>query len=97
MDEPGARNPVGVFVGRALVTVGALVLGLSGLCTLGFAGLTVVSNLKQANSYTSFSNLLPFMLVLGGVPMLAGFGLLRWGLVLLRKAPRPPPSAPPPG
>jgi hypothetical protein len=97
MSEPAERDPVRVFAGRALVTVGALVLGLSGLCTLGFAGVALFSDLQQANSYGSFSNMLPFMLVIGGLPMLVGFGLLRWGLSVLRKAPKPPPSAPPPG
>jgi ABC-type Na+ efflux pump permease subunit len=97
MNEPAERDAVRVFAGRALVTVGALILGLSGLCTLYFGGLSLFSDLKQANSYGSFSSILPFMLVLGGVPMLIGFGLFRWGLSVLRKRPKPPPSAPPPG
>jgi hypothetical protein len=96
MSEPADRDPVQVFAGRALVAVGALVLGLSGLCTLGFAGVSVWSDLHQHNSYGSFSSILPFMLVVGGGPMLVGFGLLRWGLWILRKAPKPPPSARPP-
>jgi hypothetical protein len=88
------------FAGYALVTVGALILGLSGLCTLGFAGVSLWSDLQRAGGsggYGTFAGILPFMLILGGVPMLIGFGLLWWGLRLLRKAPRPPPSAPPPG
>jgi hypothetical protein len=91
-------DPIRVFAGRALVTVGALILGLSGLCTLGFAGVTIVTDTHRAGSYGGFSSMLPFMLVVGGVPMLIGFGLLRWGLAVLRMAPKPPPSsAPPPG
>jgi len=97
MSEPQERDPVRVFAGRALVTVGALILGLSGLCTLGFAGVTLVSDLQQPNSYGSFSNMLPFMLMIGGVPMLIGFGIIRWGMWVLRRTPKPPPSAPPPG
>ena len=79
------------FFGYALATVGALMLGLSGLCTLGFAGVSLWSDLQRHGSsggYGSFSGILPFMLILGGAPMLVGFGLLRWGLGLLRKAPR---------
>jgi len=97
MSEPAGRDPGRVFAGRALVAVGALILTLSGLCTLGFAGVSIWSDLHQHNSYGSFSSILPFMLVLGGLPMLAGFGIVRWGLWTLRKAPKPPPSAPPPG
>jgi len=98
MNEPVPRDPVRRFAGYALVTVGALILGLSGLCTLYFGGMSLLSDLQRANSYGSFFGILPFMLVLGGVPMLIGFGLLRWGLAVLRKTPKPPPSsAPPPG
>jgi hypothetical protein len=97
MDDPVHRDPVRVFAGRALVAVGALILGLSGLCTLYFGGMVLVQDLKLANGYTNLITMAPFVLVIGGLPMLIGFGILRWGLSVLRKRPRPPPSAPPPG
>jgi hypothetical protein len=95
MSEPYERSAVGVFSGRALVTLGALMLGLSGLCTLAFAGVTLFSDLQRANSYADFSGMLPFMLVIGGLPMLIGFGIIRWGMWLLRRTRRAPDPAGP--
>lgn len=65
--------------GGLLLGVGALVMTCSGLCSL----LVVVMG-AGAVIHEPSALLLP--LVVGGIPFAIGFGMFRWGRVLLRQA-----------
>jgi hypothetical protein len=91
MTDLPAHDPLKRFVGGAMTAVGGLMFGLCGLCTLAF----FIGGLLPHED-KSFSVI---ALVVGGIPALIGFGLMRWGLSIHRGGGgvRPPPSAPPPG
>jgi hypothetical protein len=86
-----------LLAGYALATVGALMLGLSGLCTLSVMVGSVTQAFRGGWSNGEFPPdvMLPLGLVFGLPPILIG-GLLFWIGRRLQK-PRPRPSAPPPG
>jgi hypothetical protein len=89
MSEPDAHDPVERFIASALIAVGALILGLSGLCTGALAVNVLTSVVRSANGFGGdpLAGVFGFVLMLGlfgGVPMLIGALLLRWGLRLLR-------------
>jgi hypothetical protein len=90
-------DPVRGFFGVALIAVGALMMFLCGGCgALFFIGF-LISGLRSSNHEDVSMVILP--IILGGAPALVGFGLFALGRVLRRpwSAPKPPPSAPPPG
>jgi hypothetical protein len=78
------------FFGAALTAVGALMFGLCGLCTLAF----FVSGFLPHEDKTVSA----IALVVGGVPALIGFAVMRLGLSMYKGdgAPRPRPSSAPP-
>lgn len=85
MIEPRRPDQTERFFGAGLVAVGALVFGLCGLCTLGFAGASLI---------TSFAYLSPSMLwnvvlsvMVGGLPTYGGFLLMRFGWRMYRGIP----------
>ena len=89
-----APDPTRAFFGAALMAVGALIAGLCGLCTVGFLLVSLFS--------PGGSGVAVLAIPIGGIP--TGLGLLLfWGGKSLRKprpqkeAPKPPPSAAPPG
>ncbi len=85
-------DPTKRFFGAALTAICGLMFGLCGLCT----GVFLVTGLMP-HADSSFAVI---ALVVGGIPTLVGFVLMRAGLKLYRAGrgePRPPPSAPPPG
>ncbi len=65
-------SPVQRLVGGTLMAVGALIGGLSGLCTVVFA-----------TSITRLSDVSP-ALIFGGIPLLAGVGLFALGRRIFR-------------
>jgi len=65
--------------GGILLAVGILVMTCSGLCSL----LVVAAGFREALRTPSVI-LLP--VVIGGVPFALGFGVFRWGRMLLRRA-----------
>jgi len=81
------------FNGGLLMTVGALIGGLGGLCTLGFVGSIVVSA-TRASYPGALSGSLVFSLLclfVGAIPMSIGAGLFILGRSLWRAAgPRKP-------
>ena len=87
MAEP-ASDSVAAFFAMVLIAVGGLLLALSGLCT----GMGVVGGLVAfANGGVLISLLAA---AIGAIPILIGYGLLRWGLSLWR-GPQRPPARPP--
>lgn len=72
--------------GGLLLGIGILVMTVSGLCTLT----VVVAGLSDGPGMVAREpSVLLIPLVVGGVPLLLGFGLYRWGRSLLR----PPPDS----
>jgi len=83
-DEPLKR-----FSGGLLMTVGALIGGLGGLCTLGFIGSIFVSAAQGPYPATAFSGSLIFSLLclfVGAIPMGVGAGLFFLGRSIWRAA-----------
>ena len=66
--------------GGLLLAVGALVAGLSGLCTI-----LVIAD-EAPRSWAAFKEGLPIVLTFGGLPFVVGLALLFGGLRLLRSA-----------
>jgi hypothetical protein len=86
MSEPRNGDRVGRFFAGAVIAVGALIFGLCGLCTAGFM---VASAISPGGSGTAF-----MALVIGGIPTLIGFMILRFGLAMYREeSNRAPPDA----
>jgi hypothetical protein len=75
------------FIGSLLMTVGALMASLSGLCT-GYFQITFIHDaLARQNiivdDYFKFPVYLP--IALGVIPILVGVGLFIWGRYLMRR------------
>ena len=68
------------FFGTAMMAVGALLAGLSGLCTLGYAGIGLWA---LATEHDPFGGAMVIMALLSGiVPILVGVGLYFGGKAL---------------
>ena len=72
------------FLGGLLMTVGAVIGGLSGACTLTF----LVMSLDPHGG----GQILPLIFLLGIPPVLIGVGLFYWGRRLWRSSAPPPPD-----
>jgi hypothetical protein len=106
MSDPGRNEDR--FFGAALIAVGALIFGLSGLCTLMFAGSTIAAAFRNPTTAPDMIGSLVMYGLIGGFPMIGGFVVTRRGWRMFRgpepcmsenghPPPKPPPSAPPPG
>lgn len=73
------------FAGYAMVTVGGLILLLSGPCTLFFAGSALFSMVTGPQVALAVQ-ILVLALVVGGLPALLGWFLVRGGLRRVRQA-----------
>lgn len=67
-----------MLMGGILLAVGILIMGTSGLCSAVF----LISAFGQSGS----GELLPLVLLFGGLPFAAGVGLLLGGRALIRSA-----------
>lgn len=67
------------FFGGLLLGLGILMMTLSGLCSAA----VIVGGLSDAVKEPS---LFLYPLIIGGVPLALGFGMFKWGQVLLRQA-----------
>lgn len=88
MNESGDRNgrPVQRFFGVLLVAAGALIGGLSGLCTVFGVGVGAVEMFAHPGDGLSF---IATALAVGAIPIIVGVGLFIAGRALVRGA-RPP-------
>ena len=66
------------FLGMLLVTLGGLLFALSGACT----GLGVIAGIMTPDGL----QIAGLALAIGILPILAGFGLFRWGVRLMGRA-----------
>ncbi|HLZ73711.1 hypothetical protein [Phenylobacterium sp.] len=78
------RDPIERFAAYAVMLVGGLMLGLSGLCTagVGWAQIAYLFQPGQSGGLDSLGGLVTTVIALaifGGIPMVAGFLILRWG------------------
>jgi hypothetical protein len=81
--------------GGLLMGLGILIGALSGLCTVFAVGSTLI----DPGSYNELTGILPAVLIVGGVPFMAGVGLFFAGRSLLRDRAGTgyaPPASPPP-
>ena len=67
-------------LGGILIGVGILIAGLSGLCSLVFFATEVTS------PYTPFSELMSYLLFVGGIPFAIGIGLIFLGRHLAKSS-----------
>ncbi len=74
--DPGRENR---FFGALTMAVGALIFSLCGLCTLGVAGSTILSAMRYPMGAASIFNVMLFTTILGGLPTLGGFMVMRFG------------------
>ena len=79
------------FIGALLIVAGVLIAALCGLCTLAFVGESI--GRPSGGQEFSGDGMVPFALLLGGVPTVFGC-LMIWAGVLLVRAGRKP-AAPP--
>lgn len=70
------------FFGNAMMAVGVLLAGLSGLCTLGYAGIGLWAWAREGDDYGVA--MLIVALLSGVVPILVGVGLYFGGKALRR-------------
>jgi hypothetical protein len=82
MSEP---NTTRQFLGGALMTVGALLAGVSGLCMLGYAGIGLMAWATQSDPFGVAMVIIA--LLSGVVPILVGIGLYFAGKRLRRPKP----------
>jgi len=97
------ETPVERFVGMGLMAVGGLIVGASGLCSLGLMGWTVFEWLVELvqspgppvdprivhrSAFTSMGEVLVNMPFVGGPPVLVGTGLILLGGYVLRRETR---------
>ena len=83
-----ADEPLKRFSGGLLMTIGALIGGLGGLCTLGFVG-SIFMSATRATYPGALSGSLIFSLLclfVGAIPMSIGAGLFFLGRSLWRSA-----------
>lgn len=73
--------------GSLLLGCGIIVAGLSGLCTLLFAGTSMLGS----TSLTEFTSILTSALLAGGIPIGIGAGMFFGGRAMLRAAKRDEP------
>ena len=73
------------FFAYVLVTVGGLIAGLSGLCSLTMLAVAFAQILSNAPGSVGT---LSMVLVFGGLPFLIGAGLFAVGVYLLRQVDR---------
>jgi hypothetical protein len=97
-DKP--PDPTTRFFAAAQMAVGALIFGLCGACTLGFTA-AMLANLRYSGSLGEVMSSLLMFAIVGGLPTVVGFFVMRGGYRRYRanppKPPKPPPSAQPPG
>ena len=80
--EPG---PVVKLFGAMLMAVGGLIAVLSGLCSLAFLGPVIVNVIQQPNlNAQSAMVALPWVLIVGGIPIGVGVGIFVIGRHLFR-------------
>ncbi len=82
MSEPNTTRRA---FGGALMVVGALLTGVSGLCMLGYAGLGVAAFVTQGDPFGGA--MVMIALLTGVVPLLVGIGLYFAGKRLRRPNP----------
>ncbi len=92
MKDPDLRHAaLREYAAGAIMAVGGLIAGLSGLCTLYFA-VRFHPFVLPRGDYASglmFSGLIA-MLLTGGIPISLGVVIFRFGLRLFRTSSRPP-------
>jgi hypothetical protein len=88
MSEP-KRNEVQVFFAWLLIVAGALIGGLSGLCTA--VGL-VVSVIGAGSSVREAASIAGLVVAVGFIPIVVGLGLFIAGRALLKSAGPPKPA-----
>ena len=79
-------DPVRRFFEAVLMAGGALIAGLSGLCTLGFTIFGLADVFRYPGEALS---ILLLVAMVGGIPTLIGVGLFWWGRTLRRAESRP--------
>ena len=81
MSEPEIEKPMGSglkkFFAVLLITVGGLIAGLCGLCTLVFAT-------SDMGGRSGIGPMAPIALVIGGIPTAIGVGLIFLGRAMYR-------------
>ena len=75
------------FFGGVLLAAGILIAGVSGLCSLVVLGMGVTEP-------SGLADVLPMVLLFGGVPFLIGLGLFFLGRSMIRSARRDGQEAP---
>ena len=92
-DDP-QRRAVARFVAGAIMAIGALIVALSGSCTLYFAVTYLAGFRLGANSYATslFFITLLLMALFGGLPFVLAIGLFRAAAELYRSS-SPQPAA----
>jgi hypothetical protein len=73
-----------------LMVVGGLIMTLSGLCSLAFVASDLYGATHSAQSAQAAMGMLPWVLIVGGIPFLAGLGVFALGRHL-RRGPGAPP------
>jgi len=92
MTDPGNSashpNSVGRFFGGALIVVGAMIMLLCGGCGAAFLVFFLAEALKATNAGGDLVGAILTPLLMGGIPAMAGLGLVVVGRALWR-GPRP--------
>ena len=76
------------------MAVGALVFGLSGACTLTFLSVSLSSVVRNPDTaLTGLATSIPMVAIIGGLPTIIGFFVMRGGYRWYRgEKPKPPPG-----
>jgi hypothetical protein len=91
-EPPREGRPVQAFIGGALMVVGGLLGGLSGLCTVVF----MVGSLFEGGGLKDWISFTALALAVGFLPIVIGLGLFIAGRYLYRGAQPAPRPVPPP-
>jgi hypothetical protein len=67
-----------------LMVVGALIMALCGLCSLGVVGYSIYQALRFPMGFTGMIGMFPLVGIFGGVPIAIGFGVFALGRALYR-------------
>ena len=76
------------FLGGLLLAAGVLIAGLSGLCTcvFGIPWILSATTIPRANTYEmDLPSVVEMVLAFGGIPFVAGLGLIFGGRSLMRR------------
>jgi hypothetical protein len=92
-DRPNGERPVARLFGVMLMVVGALIMALSGLCSLALVGATLLALVRSPASLANLAGALPMVLVFGGGPFGVGLAIFFAGTRLRRaRAPKADPQ-----